>query len=44
VQGLLLGERNGLGSALIWQRDGRIYGVAGLLRQAPLRRVAESLR
>ena len=43
VQGLLLGERNGLGSAVIWQRDGRIYGVAGLLRQAPVRRVAESL-
>jgi len=43
VQGLLLGERNGLGSAVIWQRDGRIYGVAGLLRQAPVLRVAESL-
>jgi hypothetical protein len=43
VQGLLLGERNGLGSAVIWQRDGRIYGVAGLLRQATVRRVAESL-
>jgi hypothetical protein len=43
VQGLQLGERTGLGSALIWQRDGRIYGVAGLLRQASVRRVAESL-
>ena len=43
VQGLLLGERNGLGSAVIWQRDGRIYGVAGLLRRAPVLRVAESL-
>jgi hypothetical protein len=43
VQGLVLGERSGLGSAVIWQRDGRIYGVAGLLRQAPVRRVAESL-
>jgi hypothetical protein len=42
-QGLELGERTGLGSALIWQRDGRIYGVAGLLRQAAVRRVAESL-
>jgi hypothetical protein len=43
VQGMLLGERNGLGSAVIWQRDGRIYGVAGLLRQASVLRVAESL-
>jgi hypothetical protein len=43
VQGLLLGERSGLGSAAIWQRDGRIYGVAGVVRQAQVLRVAESL-
>jgi hypothetical protein len=43
VQGLVLGERSGLGSAVIWQRDGRIYGVAGVLRQAHVLRVAESL-
>jgi hypothetical protein len=43
AQGLLLGERSGLGSAAIWQRDGRIYGVAGVLRQAQVLRVAESL-
>jgi hypothetical protein len=42
-QGLLLGERSGLGSAVIWQRDGRIYGVAGVLRQPQTLRVAESL-
>jgi hypothetical protein len=44
AQGLLLGERSGLGSAVIWQRDGRIYGVAGVLRQSQALRVAESLR
>jgi hypothetical protein len=43
AQGLVLGERSGLGSAVIWQRDGRIYGVAGVLRQAHVLRVAESL-
>jgi hypothetical protein len=43
AQGLLLGERSGLGSAAIWQRDGRIYGVAGVVRQAQVLRVAESL-
>jgi hypothetical protein len=43
ARGLLLGERSGLGSAAIWQRDGRIYGVAGVLRQAQVLRVAESL-
>jgi hypothetical protein len=41
--GLLLGDRGGLGSAVIWQRDGRIYGVAGVLRQSQVLRVAESL-
>ncbi|HEX8134470.1 MAG TPA: hypothetical protein VF880_13725, partial [Actinomycetes bacterium] len=39
--GLLLGDRSGLGSAVIWQRDGRIYGVAGVLRQPQVLRVAE---
>jgi hypothetical protein len=43
VQGLVLGDRSGLGSAVIWQRDGRIYGVAGVLRQAHVLRVAESV-
>jgi hypothetical protein len=41
--GLVLGDRGGLGSAVIWQRDGRIYGVAGVLRPAHVLRVAESL-
>jgi hypothetical protein len=41
--GLLLSDRRGLGAAAIWQRDGRIYGVAGMLRQAEVLRVAETL-
>jgi hypothetical protein len=41
--GLVLGDRSGLGSAVIWQRDGRIYGVAGVLRQSQVLRVAESI-
>jgi hypothetical protein len=28
---------------VIWQRDGRIFGVAGVVRQAQVLRVAESL-
>jgi hypothetical protein len=28
---------------VIWQRDGRIFGVAGAVRQAQVLRVAESL-
>lgn len=40
---LLMSESSGLGSVALWQRDGRIYGVAGTLPAAELKRVAESL-
>lgn len=42
--GLLLTERHGLGSALIWQRGAQVTGVAGTFGAAELQRVAESLR
>jgi len=42
--GLLLADNTGVGSAAIWQRDGRIYGVAGAARAAEIQRVADSLR
>ena len=42
--GLLLNDNTGLGSAAIWQRDGRVYGVAGSVTPDELRRVADSLR
>lgn len=44
VDGLLLSDSSGLGSAALWQRDGRVYGVAGALTSAEIQRVAESLR
>jgi hypothetical protein len=40
---LLLKENTGLGSAVIWLRDGRIYGVAGTLRPEEVERVANSI-
>ncbi|MBI4494932.1 MAG: hypothetical protein HY690_19330 [Chloroflexi bacterium] len=43
-QGLLLADNSGLGSAALWQRDGRVYGVAGPMKAAELQRVADSLR
>lgn len=43
TQGLILADNSGLGSAAIWQRDGRVYGVSGLLRPAEIQRVADSL-
>ncbi|MFN8525341.1 MAG: hypothetical protein U0821_19770 [Chloroflexota bacterium] len=42
--GLLFAERSGLGSAIIWQRDGRTYGVVGPYSSAELQRVANGLR
>ncbi len=44
VDGLILSDSSGLGSAALWQRDGRVYGVAGPLSSAEIQRVAESLR
>jgi hypothetical protein len=41
--GLLLNDNTGLGSAAIWQRDGRIFGIAGAMKARELQRVAESL-
>ncbi len=42
--GLLLNDNTGLGSAAIWQRDGRIFGIAGAMKARELQRVAASLR
>lgn len=42
--GLLLNDNMGLGSAAIWQRDGRIYGIAGAVKAREIQHVAETLR
>jgi hypothetical protein len=42
--GLLLADNSGIGSGAIWQRDGRVYGVAGTARATEIQRVADSLR
>jgi len=42
--GLLLADNTGVGSGALWQRDGRVYGVAGTARAAEIERVANSLR
>ena len=35
---------SGVGSAAIWQADGRLYGLAGSLKAADLQRVAAGLK
>jgi hypothetical protein len=42
--GYMLNDNTGLGSGVIWQRDGRILGVAGPMKATDLRRIAERLR
>ncbi len=41
---LELGDGTGLGSAVVWQRDGRMYGVFALAKPGVVRDVADSLR
>lgn len=43
-QGLILADNTGLGSGAIWQRDGRVYGVAGAATIGEIQRVADSLQ
>jgi hypothetical protein len=44
VSGILVGDSTGTGSALVWQKDGIIYLVAGTLTDTQVLAVAESLR
>ena len=43
VEGIFVGDSTGLGSAVIWQKDGIIYGVAGTLTEQQVLAVANSL-
>ncbi|HET7700253.1 MAG TPA: hypothetical protein VFM06_05230 [Candidatus Limnocylindria bacterium] len=44
VSGVFIGDSTGLGSAVIWQKDGIVFGVAGTLTEAQVLAVANSLR
>jgi hypothetical protein len=43
VQGVFIGDSTGLGSAVIWSKDGMVFGVAGTLSEAEILAVANSL-
>jgi hypothetical protein len=43
VQGVFVGDSTGLGSAVIWSKDGMVFGVAGTLTEAEILAVANSL-
>jgi hypothetical protein len=44
VQGVAIGDSSGLGSALIWVKDGVVYAVGGTLTENQVLQVANSLR
>jgi len=43
TQGVFVGDSTGLGSAIIWSKDGMVFGVAGTLTEAEILAVANSL-
>jgi hypothetical protein len=43
VQGIFVGDSTGLGSAVIWSKDGLVFGVAGTLTEAQIISIANSL-
>ena len=43
VDGTALGDNTGLGAAVIWIKNGRVYGVAGTVTETELLAVANSL-
>jgi hypothetical protein len=43
VHGLAIGDNTGVGSGVIWEKDGMIYGVAGAMTESDLLAVANSL-
>ena len=44
VQGVVIGDSSGLGSAVVWVKDGVVYGVGGTLTEDQVLQVANSLR
>ena len=43
VQGVAVGDSTGIGSVVIWEKDGIIYGVGGTLSESQVLDVASSL-
>jgi hypothetical protein len=44
VSGLAVGDNTGIGSGVIWEKDGVVYGVAGALPESQILAVANSLQ
>ena len=44
MQGLLVGDNTGVGSGVVWQKNGTVYGVAGPFTASEILKVANSLK
>ncbi len=44
VQGLAIGDETGIGSAVVWTKDGKLYAVGGTLTQSQVLALADSLK
>ncbi|BDE05555.1 hypothetical protein WPS_08310 [Vulcanimicrobium alpinum] len=44
VKGLAIGDETGIGSAVVWTKDGKLYAVGGALAQSELLAVANALK
>jgi hypothetical protein len=44
VSGLAVGDNTGIGSGVIWEKDGVVYGVAGALPESQILAIANSLQ
>jgi hypothetical protein len=43
VDGFVIGDSTGIGSIVVWQRDGIVHAVAGALTEDEVLSVADSL-
>ncbi len=44
VQGVAIGDQTGVGSGVVWQKDGMVYAVVGSLPQSQILQVAQGLK
>jgi hypothetical protein len=44
VQGLAIGDETGIGSVIVWTKDGKLYAVGGTLPQSTVLALANSLK
>ena len=44
VQGLAIGDETGIGSTIVWTKDGKLYAVGGTFAQSQVLGLAENLK